>query len=48
MSEDNVEHEELESTDGEPLPDREALSLWPRPDPIGSGFTLPVEPPAES
>ena len=35
--------EELEETDGEPLPDREAMSIITP----GDGFTLLVEPPAE-
>jgi hypothetical protein len=35
--------EELEETNGEPLPDREAMSVITPPD----GFTLPVEPPAK-
>jgi hypothetical protein len=45
---EHVTEEEIEETNGEPLPDREALSVVP--DPLtGGGFaTLPVEPPAES
>ena len=34
--------DELEQANGDPLPDREAMSVIPFPDP-----TLPVEPPAE-
>jgi hypothetical protein len=41
--EDKVTEEELEQVDGEPLPDREEMALWP--DPSG-GFTIPIEPPA--
>ena len=41
---EQLSEEELEETDGEPLPDREAMSII-NP---GDGFTLPVEPPAES
>jgi hypothetical protein len=41
--EDKVTEEELEQLEGEPLPDREEMALWP--DPSG-GFTIPVEPPA--
>ena len=38
--------EELEETNGEPLPDREAMSIVPLPDPIGGGnFEIPVVPP---
>jgi hypothetical protein len=53
---DNITPEELEEVDGEPLPDREAMSVVPIGGP-GDGFvvpggggehTLPVEPPAES
>jgi hypothetical protein len=45
MSEEEKEQlseEELEETNGEPLPDREAMSIITPPD----GHTLPVEPPA--
>jgi hypothetical protein len=38
--------DELEETNGEPLPDREEMAVVP--DPFGGGATLPVEPPAES
>lgn len=42
--EEQVDPEELETTDGEPLPDREAMSTIPLGDPIG-GFTAgPIEP----
>ena len=42
--EEHVDPEELEQTDGEPLPDREAMSTIPLGDPIG-GFTAgPIEP----
>jgi hypothetical protein len=41
---EKLSEEELEETNGEPLPDREAMSII-NP---GDGFTLPVEPPAES
>jgi hypothetical protein len=41
--ENTVTEEELEQAEGEQLPDREEMALWP--DPAG-GFTLPVEPPA--
>jgi hypothetical protein len=40
---ENLSEEELEETNGEPLPDREAMSVITPPD----GFTLPVEPPAK-
>lgn len=40
---DSVPEEELEQTDGEPLPDREAMSIV---EPFGGTYTLPVEPPA--
>jgi hypothetical protein len=46
MAEDQDNHlseEELRELDGEPMPDREAMSLITPPD----GFTLPVEPPAK-
>jgi len=60
MAENTPEHEltedELEETNGEPLPDREAMSVVPIGDPIAGdlgipvvpsdGHTLPVEPPA--
>jgi hypothetical protein len=36
---DQLDPEELETTDGEPLPDREAMSTIPLGDPIG-GFTV--------
>jgi hypothetical protein len=45
MSEEEKEQlseEELEETNGEPLPDREAMSIITP----GDGYTLPVEPPA--
>ena len=42
--EEQLDPEELERTDGEPLPDREAMSTIPIGDPIG-GFTVgPVDP----
>lgn len=41
--EEELTPEELEETNGEPLPDREAMSVITPPD----GFTLPVEPPAK-
>jgi hypothetical protein len=41
--EEQVTEDELEEVEGEALPDREEMALWP--DPSG-GFTLPVEPPA--
>jgi hypothetical protein len=41
---ETVSEEELEDTNGEQLPDREAMSIITP----GDGFTLPVEPPAES
>lgn len=40
---DQLNDEELE-VEGEALPDREAMSVVPLPDPIG-GFTLPYERP---
>jgi hypothetical protein len=54
---DELSEEELEETNGEPLPDREAMSVVPIGDPIAGdlgvpvvpndpGDTLPVEPPA--
>jgi hypothetical protein len=36
--------EELEETNGEPLPHREEMAVVP--DPFGGGGALPVEPPA--
>jgi hypothetical protein len=39
----DLSEEELDETNGEPLPDREAMSII-NP---GDGFTLPVEPPAK-
>jgi hypothetical protein len=44
----NVSEDELESTSGEPLPDREAMSILPI-DPAGgpTPLPLPVEPVAE-
>jgi hypothetical protein len=41
---DELSEEELERADGEPLPDREAMSLI-TPNVTNPGFTLPVEPP---
>jgi hypothetical protein len=42
--EEQLDPDELEQTDGEPLPDREAMSTIPLGDPIG-GFTVgPVDP----
>jgi hypothetical protein len=38
-----ITEEELEQAEGEQLPDREEMALWPDP---SSGFSLPVEPPA--
>ena len=48
MTDDELTNEELEETNGEELPAREEMSPVPLPDPItgGSGYTLPVEPPA--
>jgi hypothetical protein len=43
-TENKVTEDELEELEGEPLPDREEMALWP--DPSGSGFTIPIEPPA--
>jgi hypothetical protein len=40
---DTLREDEIEETNGEELPDREALSTIPIADPI-SGFTLPVDP----
>ena len=57
MTEDKnkeITPEELEEVDGEPLPDREAMSVIPLGAdgfavlPGGGEHTLPVEPPAES
>ena len=57
MTEDKIDQitpEELDEVTGEPLPDREAMSVVPLgPDgfavlPGGGDHTLPVEPPAES
>jgi hypothetical protein len=54
-TEDELTPEELEETNGEPLPDREAMSVigdpsqWNMPpvfEPADPGATLPVEPPA--
>ena len=42
-----VSAEELDSVSGEPLPDREAMSILPI-DPSGSAFPLPVEPLTEA
>jgi hypothetical protein len=48
MSEHELTEEELEQVEGEPLPDREEMTILPIPgDPLGgSGFTIPIEPPA--
>jgi hypothetical protein len=44
MTKKNVTPEELDSTEAQPLPDREAMSILPI-DPSGSDyFTLPIEP----
>ena len=40
---ETLSEEEIEETNGEELPDREAMSTIPIADPI-SGFTLPVDP----
>jgi hypothetical protein len=49
IDEPNVSEDELESASGEPLPDREAMSLLPL-DPLGGPQPLsaPVEPEVES
>jgi hypothetical protein len=39
---ETLPEDELEETDGEPLPDREAMSIV---EPFGGTYTLPVEPP---
>ena len=39
--EEQLHEDELDETDGEPLPDREAMSIV---DPFGGTYTLPVEP----
>lgn len=41
--EETLTDDEIEETDGEELPDREAMSTVPFADPV-SGFTLPVDP----
>jgi hypothetical protein len=42
-----ISEEELEQAEGEQLPDREEMTILPIPgDPVGGGFTIPVEPPA--
>jgi hypothetical protein len=43
-----LDPEELEKQDGEPLPDREAMSVIkvPGAEPVDPGHTLPIEPPA--
>jgi hypothetical protein len=40
--------EDLEEQNGEPLPDREAMSLITPPGADGIGTIAPVEPPAET
>ena len=45
-NENEMTPEELESAKGEPLPDREAMTILPIA-PGGEFFTLPVEPPAD-
>jgi hypothetical protein len=52
--EEQLDEEELEKQDGEPLPDREVMSTVNIGGPLGgavpfdpgTGYTLPVEPPA--
>jgi hypothetical protein len=43
MAEDKLTEDELEEANGEPLPDREAMSVL-TPDPLDPVATLPVEP----
>ena len=43
----NVSSDELEAASGEPLPDREAMSILPI-DPAGGPILLPVEPSPET
>ncbi|HEV8687156.1 MAG TPA: hypothetical protein VGQ84_07760 [Gaiellaceae bacterium] len=40
--EEQLTEEELEQAEGEPLPDREEMALWPD---LSGGFPLPVDPP---
>ncbi len=42
---DELDESELEEQDGEPLPDREAMSVIEPPFVSPPGVTLPVEPP---
>jgi hypothetical protein len=42
---DELEESELEEQNGEPLPDREAMSVITPPFASSPGITLPVEPP---
>jgi hypothetical protein len=42
---EEIEDSELEQQDGEPLPDREAMSVVNPPFVSSPGITLPVEPP---
>ena len=42
---DELEEQELDGQDGEPLPDREAMSVINPPFVSPPGVTLPVDPP---
>jgi hypothetical protein len=42
---EELDETELEEHDGEPLPDREAMTVIEPPFVSPPGFTLPVEPP---
>jgi len=43
MTDDEITKDELAEIEGEPLPDREAMSIL-TPDPLDPVATLPVEP----
>ena len=47
---EGLEPEELDEQNGEPLPDREAMSVIrvPGAEPVDPGYTLPIEPPTVS
>jgi hypothetical protein len=42
----HVDEDELDESEAELLPDRKAMSFLDLPGPIGSTFTLPIEPPS--
>jgi hypothetical protein len=48
MDSENTGAEDIEEQNGEPPPDREAMSLITPPGADGIGTIAPLEPPAES